>query len=80
MKWIGEHVRQRKYRLGGASSWMKPPHIHATLVPIVTGERRKAKDEAAKNTGKKKYKKKNTNAARLCADDVMTRITQRVSG
>ncbi|WP_294083492.1 hypothetical protein [Proteiniphilum sp. UBA5384] len=33
------------------------PHIHATLVAIVTGERRKAKDEAVKNTGKKKYKK-----------------------
>lgn len=49
------------------------PHIHATLVPIVTGERRKAKDEQAKNADKKKYKKKSPNAARLCADDVMTR-------
>lgn len=34
----------------------KTPHIHATVVPIVTGERRKA--EAEKNNGKKKYRKK----------------------
>lgn len=47
------------------------PHIHATLVPIVTGERRKAKAE--QESGKKKYRKKSTDAARLCADDVMTR-------
>ena len=49
------------------------PHIHATLVPIVTGERRKAKKEQEQQTGKK-YKKKNSNAPRLCADDVMSRI------
>ena len=49
----------------------KTPHIHATIVPIVTGERRKAKAES--NNGKKKYKKKNANTARLCADDVMAR-------
>ena len=50
----------------------KTPHIHATVVPIVTGERRKAKMEKPAD-GKKKYKKKNTNAARLCADDIMAR-------
>ena len=49
----------------------KTPHIHATVVPIVTGERRKAKIEQSKT--KKKYKKKNANAPRLCADDVMSR-------
>lgn len=51
------------------------PHIHVTVVPIVTGERRKAKTEQEKNKSEKKkqYKKKNTNAPRLCADDVMTR-------
>ena len=49
----------------------KTPHIHATVVPIVTGERRKAKSEQSK-TGKK-YRKKNFNTARLCADDVMAR-------
>ena len=46
------------------------PHIHATIVPIVQGERRKAKLE--ENNGKKKYRKK-ANSVRLCADDVMTR-------
>ncbi len=49
----------------------KTPHIHATVVPIVTGERRKA--EAEKNNGKKKYRKKPKDTVRLCADDVMTR-------
>lgn len=63
----------------------KTPHIHATVVPIVTGERRKAAEERKKQeqsqsegqtspqAGKKKYRKKNTAAPRLCADDVMTR-------
>jgi hypothetical protein len=51
----------------------KTPHIHATVVPIVTGERRKAKQAKTEETEKKKYKKKPTNTARLCADDVMTR-------
>ena len=45
------------------------PHIHATVVPIVTGERRKAKQEA--ENGKRKYKTK-TNKIRLCADDLLT--------
>ena len=49
----------------------KTPHIHATVVPIVQGERRKAKTE--KSNGKKKYRKKSENIVRLCADDVMTR-------
>lgn len=47
------------------------PHIHATVVPIVQGERRKAKQE--ENNGKKKYRKKTRDIVRLCADDVMTR-------
>lgn len=58
----------------------KTPHIHATVVPIVTGERRKAKETKKQEEkseqdvpGKKKYRKKNPNAVRLCADDVMTR-------
>ena len=49
----------------------KTPHIHATIVPIVTGERRKARKE--EQNGKKKYRKKNTQDVRLCADDVMAR-------
>lgn len=49
------------------------PHIHATVVPIVTGERRKAKKKPPDEPGKKQYRKKNPDAARLCADDVMAR-------
>ncbi len=49
----------------------KTPHIHATVVPIVTGERRKA--AVTPTSGKKKYRKKPANTVRLCADDVMTR-------
>ena len=47
------------------------PHIHATVIPIVTGERRKAGQE--EQNGKKKYRKKNPQDVRLCADDVMAR-------
>ncbi len=46
------------------------PHIHATVVPIVTGERRKAKKKQTE--GKRSYHKK-ANIVRLCADDVLTR-------
>ncbi len=46
------------------------PHIHATVVPIVTGERRKARKKQA--AGKRTYRKK-ANAVRLCADDLLTR-------
>ena len=60
----------------------KTPHIHATVVPIVTGERRKElekKKQGAKTKldenkpTKKKYRKKPIDTVRLCADDVMTR-------
>lgn len=47
------------------------PHIHATVVPIVTGDRRKAKKKQQAE-GKRTYRKK-TDAVRLCADDVLTR-------
>ena len=50
----------------------KTPHIHAAVVPIVTGERRKAKKE--QTDGKRKYRKK-TNSVRLCADDLFNRQT-----
>ncbi len=51
------------------------PHIHATVVPIVIGERRKAAQEKTKSAdpGKKQYRKKKTDAPRLCADDVTAR-------
>ena len=44
----------------------KTPHLHATVVPIVTGERIRRKRE-----GKKKYETKS--GPRLSADDVMRR-------
>ena len=47
------------------------PHIHATVVPIVTGERRKARKKQQVE-GKRTYRKK-TDTVRLCADDVLTR-------
>ncbi len=47
------------------------PHIHATIVPIVTCERRKSEKE--KENGKRKYRKKKVGTPRLCADDVMAR-------
>ena len=50
----------------------KTPHIHAAVVPIVTGARRKAKKE--QEDGKRKYRKK-TNSVRLCADDLFNRQT-----
>ena len=46
----------------------KTPHIHATVVPIVTTARRKKK---AEDCVQKHYRKK-VEGARLCADDVMT--------
>ena len=47
------------------------PHIHATLVPIVKGERKRRKKE---EQAKKRYRKKPTDTVRLCADDIMTRV------
>jgi len=56
----------------------KTPHIHATIIPIVYGERRKAAAERKKgqenpDKSKKKYRKKASTEPRLCADDVMAR-------
>jgi len=45
------------------------PHLHASVIPIVTGERRKAKPA---EEGKRTYRKK-ANVVRLCADDVLNR-------
>ena len=52
----------------------KTSHIHATVVPITRGERRKAKLEREKNaqSGKRTYRTKK-DRPRLCADDVMAR-------
>ncbi|MFI3249127.1 MAG: MobV family relaxase [Rikenellaceae bacterium] len=48
----------------------KTPHIHATVVPIVTTERKRRKREEAV---KKKYKQKAI-TPRLCTDEVMSRL------
>ena len=50
------------------------PHTHASVVPIVCGERRKKPNKKkTKQVSKKQYKKKKPNKPRLCADDVMAR-------
>jgi Plasmid recombination enzyme. len=53
------------------------PHIHASVVPIVTGERRqkpsKKKNPEQEQKPKRKYKKKDPNRVRLCCDDVMAK-------
>ena len=52
----------------------KTPHIHATVVPIVRGERRKAQLERARNAaGRKRTYRTKKDRPRLCADDVMAR-------
>jgi len=50
------------------------PHIHAAVVPIVTGERRKTREKKPQKQNKRKYRTKSTARPRLCADDVMSRI------
>jgi len=60
----------------------KIPHIHATVVPIVTGERRKAvkkrenekleQENKQDKPAKRQYRKKPADTVRLCSDDVMT--------
>ncbi|EIW94558.1 putative plasmid recombination enzyme [Porphyromonas gingivalis W50] len=47
------------------------PHIHATVVPIVQGERRKQKKE---ENARRRYRTK-APAPRLCADEVMSRAS-----
>ena len=71
LKWLRETYGERNLVSAVLHMDEKTPHIHATIVPIVTGERRKARKEEL--NGKKKYRKKNTQDVRLCADDVMAR-------
>lgn len=49
------------------------PHIHASVVPIVQGERRQKKSDKEKEPPKRQYRKKKVDRPRLCCDDVMTR-------
>ena len=71
LQWLRETYGERNLVSAVLHMDEKTPHIHATIVPIVTGERRKAQKE--EQNGKKKYRKKNTQDVRLCADDVMAR-------
>jgi len=56
------------------------PHIHASVVPIVRGERRQKpqrkkpeENPEQKQKSKRRYKKKDPNRPRLCCDDVMAK-------
>ena len=71
LKWLRETYGEQNLVSAVLHMDEKTPHIHATIVPIVTGERRKAGQE--EQNGKKKYRKKNPQDVRLCADDVMAR-------
>ena len=71
LKWIRETYGGQNLVSAVLHMDEKTPHIHATVIPIVTGERRKAGQE--EQNGKKKYRKKNPQDVRLCADDVMAR-------
>ena len=71
LKWIRETYGEQNLVSAVLHMDEKTPHIHATVIPIVIGERRKAGQE--EQNGKKKYRKKNPQDVRLCADDVMAR-------
>lgn len=71
LKWLRETYGEQNLVSAVLHMDEKTPHIHATIIPIVTGERRKAGKE--EQNGKKKYRKKSTQDMRLCADDVMAR-------
>ena len=71
LKWIRETYGEQNLVSAVLHMDEKTPHIHATVIPIVTVERRKAGQE--EQNGKKKYRKKNPQDVRLCADDVMAR-------
>lgn len=68
LKWLKETFGEENLVSAVLHMDEKTPHIHATVIPIVSGERRKAKKENPDS-----YKKKNQNNNRLCADDVMAR-------
>ena len=71
LKWLWETYGEQNLVSAVLHMDEKTPHIHATIVPIVTGERRKAKQD--EQNGKKKYRKESPQDVRLCADDVMAR-------
>ena len=75
--WAESSVRRAKETFGeenvvGAHLHMdeQTPHLHVTVVPIVTTERKKKASEAK---ARKHYRTKLGNAPRLSADSIMTR-------
>jgi len=62
LRWLGETYGKENIVSAVLHLDESTPHIHATLVPIVTTERRKKKSE---EQVKKQYCKKNPNAPRL---------------
>ena len=70
LQWLRETYGEKNLVSAVLHMDEKTPHMHATIIPIVTGERRKAKQQQEE---KKKYRKKNPQSVRLCADDVMAR-------
>lgn len=75
--WAESSVRWAKETFGeenvvGAHLHMdeQTPHLHVTVVPIVTTERKKKASEAK---ARKRYRTKSGNAPRLSADSIMTR-------
>ena len=75
--WAESSVRWAKETFGeenvvGAHLHMdeQTPHLHVTVVPIVTTERKKKASEAK---AKKRYRTKSKDGPRLSANDIMTR-------
>ncbi|WP_321332549.1 MobV family relaxase [uncultured Bacteroides sp.] len=73
MDWLKKEYREKNIVAATLHLDEDAPHIHASVVPIVQGERRQKKTNKVQEVPKKQYKKKNANRPRLCADDVMTK-------
>ena len=73
LAWLRE-TSERRMSLSRRTSRRIDPHIHAAVVPIVTGERRKARTVPSETPGKRHYRPKSAARPRLCADDVMSRV------
>lgn len=73
MDWLKKEYGEKNIVAATLHLDEEAPHIHASVVPIVRGERRKKKSNKEQEAPKKQYKKKKTDRPRLCADDVMTK-------
>lgn len=73
LNWLKKEYGERNVVAATLHLDEEAPHIHASVVPIVQGERRKKKSNKESEASKKQYKKKKADRPRLCADDVMTK-------